>query len=933
MNNPLEVHSIRLFLNFKDLDLGFGLVEITEPIGFDASNFVCLKDTGRYGRDVEYGNVDVELMFIDVATEPTTNVVTLPNGVIVDRLTMGLPFLLEADRLKGFEAEIEFIVEIDGETFTVGVIDCQDRETDGTTYYQAKIIQSTEKAELKRRESIKVDLFSNEDLDGNNVDPIETHNVLLKALPIKQISYWENDQEYTFKDLDNPPNTQAYFNGGTVLKQFDIQDSYSLFAPKIQSSSASEINDNFKVLLAQTTLTDVKIEIEVDITFTMTQGPIQGQGRIWIPVFVTDNLSDTNPESYDLYFKNWTSEDPGFVVNLKETLSVTIPIITPGKYVIIFCNLLGNADSDVEAVVRTWKQRITANSTHYDSVIKACRHIDLMKKTAEKVGGYNLIAERYDVNGPFYNNFVANGYMMRQFLEKGDDGISFVNIKPLNVTYKDVVEQLQELNADYQVLKGRNIYIGNYKDFYPNRDLGGFIQSIDKDFETSYNEEYTLQSFHYRYNEYEQDKDEKGTIEAVHTESEWMLPNKQVEGVKEVVVPFTRDFYRMESVRRDNFTSKRTTSTSNDDKFFIFECVELPENSRRTLQNVLDVNISNNEDENTTTIKLLSKDNFAWDLLGFQVGDTVYLYLSVGTYNIPAIYEVAALEPTLLTLVSNVYSSDTVAGQYVVGVTLDYPLTNVSFTNRTSEGFALIEGLTSKDQASNLAYTIRRNMKYWESFIRTASYYHQASGVLKNTYWKSNGDLVTRLTSEINDVKENETVKINTLETPLLTPRLYKTTIIADFHKVLELIDKLNEINEDNTIGGFIRVEVDRGKIVKGYIKELDYTWATQQLQLVIEEKHEDDFVTIYKKPKTGKTKGFESYKTYFINEVGYDLDMVFPLHYKATGNFLQLFDNSGIPLINPTHYSKFKVATKFNSTAFNTFTNIEDLCKAIDEL
>lgn len=929
MNNPLETGSIRLFLNFKDLDLGFGLVEITEPIGFDASNFVILKDTGRYGRDVEYGNVDVELRFIDVATDPTTNVITLTDGVIIDRLTMGLPFLLEADRLKGFEAEIDFIVEIDGEPFTVGVLDCQERETDGTTYYQAKIIQSTEKAELKRRESIKVDLFSNADLDGNNVEPIETHNILLKALPIKQTSIWSIPEPYGSGFISTSVLANFAFPLGASLLQYEIEDSYVIFNPIVDYpvTGIGPKMDEVKILTAQTNLTDLTISIKkLWLQFLGDQQFTDVRCRLRIyygtpPDFTDLQYIELIPANYSLNIQNQDYE-------------ATIPFLATGSQLAVVVDSFINEGANYSGQLFSLEYEsltISATSTHYDSVIKACRHIDLMKKTAEKVGGYNLIAERYDINGAFYNNFVANGYMMRQFLEKGDDGVSFVNIKPLYVTYKDIVEQLQELNSDYQVLKDRNIYIGNYKDFYPNRDLGGFIQSIDKDFESDYNEEYTLQSFHYKYNEYEQDKDEKGTIEAVHTESEWMLPNKQVEGVKEVVVPFTRDFYRIESVRRDNFTSKRTTSTSNDDKFFIFDCVELPENSRRTLQNVLDINISNNDDENTTTIKLLSKDNFAWDLLGFQVGDTVTLYLSVGTYNIPAIYEVTVLEPTLLTLVSNVYSSDTVTGQYVVGVILDYPLTNVSFTNRTNEGFAVIEGLTSKDQASNLAYTIRRNMKHWESFIRTASYYHQYAGIFKNTYWKSNGDLVTRLTSELNAIQENESVKINTLETPLLTPRLYKTTIISDFHKVLDLINKINETNEDNTIGGFIRVEVDRGKIVKGYIKELDYTWATQQLQLVIEEKHEDDYVTIYKKSKPERK--FENYKTYFINEIGYDLDMVFPLHYKATGNFLQLFDNSGIPLINPTHYSKYKVRNQFNSFLFNTFTNIVDLCKAIDEL
>src|SRR5690606_10898941 len=139
-------------------------------------------------------------------------------------------------------------------------------------------------------------------------------------------------------------------------------------------------------------------------------------------------------------------------------------------------------------------------------------------------------------------------------------------------------------------------------------------------------------------------------------------------------------------------------------------------------------------------------------------------------------------------------------------------------------------------------------MKHWESFIHTASLYKEADGILKNTYWKSNGELVTRLVGELNDVKENESVSISSLAPPLITPRIYKTTIISEWDKVLNLINKMNEVQDDGTIGGFIRIQVDREKIIKGYIKELDYTWATQQLMLTLEEKYESDKVTISKK-------------------------------------------------------------------------------------
>ena len=181
MNNPLEANEFRFYLNFKDESLGFGIIEITEPIGFDASTFGVIKDANRYGRDVEYANVDIELTFQDVKAQISDSVITLPNGVTIDRLAMGLDFLLFAIELKGFETEVEFIIKRKNLSFTIGVLDlASDVDTDMTTYLSCKVIQNTDKAIIKRRNEIKVDVFSNEDLDGNPVEPIQTYKVLMK---------------------------------------------------------------------------------------------------------------------------------------------------------------------------------------------------------------------------------------------------------------------------------------------------------------------------------------------------------------------------------------------------------------------------------------------------------------------------------------------------------------------------------------------------------------------------------------------------------------------------------------------------------------------------------------------------------------------------------------------------------------------------------
>ena len=59
--------NLRFFLNFKNDNTG--LVEVSEPVKFDASNFIIDQDSKRYGRDVIYGSEDASLEFMQVFTK------------------------------------------------------------------------------------------------------------------------------------------------------------------------------------------------------------------------------------------------------------------------------------------------------------------------------------------------------------------------------------------------------------------------------------------------------------------------------------------------------------------------------------------------------------------------------------------------------------------------------------------------------------------------------------------------------------------------------------------------------------------------------------------------------------------------------------------------------------------------------------------------
>lgn len=918
MNSPLETNAFRFFLNFKNDD-SFGKIEITEPIGFDVLTSTLEQDI--YGRDVLYGAEDIKLQFQDVYSTQHIPTITLPNGVIIDRLSMGLVFLLEYHKLYGYESEVEFSITKNGNEFILGLLDFSESETDGLTYFNCVIITKTDKAILRRRIDTKVDVYSSEDLDGNYSEPVETHSILLKAKPVRQISKWTEDKPNgLYATFLSNTNIQAR---GIIpiarnLQLFGIENSYTSFYEWVISpADENPLGAYFdtKIITAETSLSNIKIELK-NVTIQGTYNTfISGSYPpiLFLIRFVNNDTLET--KQINLGTQNGvidiSNQDYSFdldIINAGESINIMLwlPLVIPSL-----------TTSPVISINKFTVDSLTVEttSTAVDSVIKGVRHIDFIKNVAKKSANYDVIAPRYDIGGKFYDNFVFNGYGIRQFIQTESDGTSVVNIKPFTTSWKEVVEQLPELNSDYQVLEDKKLFIGNYEDFYANKDLGSFLQIPDEDFEIEFNENYKAQNFNYGYKTFEQSKDEDNTIDAVHTKSEWFLPNRQIEGIKSIDVPYIRDPYKIESTRKENFASSNSKSLSEDNSIFILDCVPLPPNSTNTMSNVLDVLITNTPD---SEMKIIARDNFRWDLLGFEGGDlfiNVSFRLNGVNYGYGGTLKVKEIQPTLLTLENIGFPFDNaILGNHNLFITIEYPLSNVNYVNRTDEDFQVIENVIEPNDFSNLQYTIRRNMKYWESFINTLCNYSQ-NGIIRNTFFQPNGELITEFENG-GLIKENENIPVSELSQRVITPVVYKTRVFCSFDKAIELFKAMETLNDnDTTIAGFTRIYNQENKLLKVYPKKLTYFWGTEILEIEGEDKYESDYIAINKVSEEGIIS---------INETGYETDLVKPLVYKANGNYVQLFDKRSVPLTNATHFSKFKVNNE-------EFEDVVSLTKAID--
>jgi hypothetical protein len=95
MNNPIEINAFKHYLEINSVR-----TQILEPIGFDGSNFVCEQDKDGYGRDVYYGNTDIELEF------------HYEYGI--NELPSGLEILLDQENINGSESDVNYILTKNG---------------------------------------------------------------------------------------------------------------------------------------------------------------------------------------------------------------------------------------------------------------------------------------------------------------------------------------------------------------------------------------------------------------------------------------------------------------------------------------------------------------------------------------------------------------------------------------------------------------------------------------------------------------------------------------------------------------------------------------------------------------------------------------------------------------------------------------------------
>lgn len=887
------MYNFKHYLNFLDLP-EIGIIQISEPFGFDGSSFKVEQDSKRFGRDVFKANEEIELEFTREQFERLNASQTLPDGTQINHASQGWDYLIQLFDLYGWESSVEYILEKDGVTFTQGIFDYFTAII-GNDSIKFKIIQDTAREKLKRNSDTFVNAFNDEDLEGNEINPCETTNILLKAKPITQVSEWqENGNTYNgglLGQYTSFTGTTSIIRTGvnpsnTTLK-YAIGNTLSFISNKVSLNVSGQPNfEAFSYLYATSTLTNVSIRltnVEAYSLLNKTQtfgSTITGSALIQFVVQVGDDIDNIDDE-YILYSKSYGNTEQS-AVYFPETFSLDIPVINIGKRLYIYVKATGTASGSGGSGLATYNAlvvfskmtvNITAISQGIDSVIKGVRLIDLIKHNIKSCSGLETVAPLYDVGGIYYDTFAFNGYLIGQITDK-----------EFNNKFKDLMDILSETFQDYQINTNEVEILPSY-DYYANTEIGAFIELPDHESTTTFNKRYFLNTADIGFKNSSKNRETNGenTIDDIHGTTQWKFPNTKADANLKLELDHIRSAFLIEEARRTATNSESTTSLQNDSNLFLIDVVALAPSTKRGFGAVLLMNILDNGN-----LQILNNNqngelgNFSWDLLGFGVGAQFFIDngVNVGTYT------VVSLTSTVVELLPT--TTPTFEGEAFIE--LSYFLTNVAYTNRTNEGFSVIEGVENPTNYSNLLYSVKRIMQRWYPYFATATKYVQDK-FITNTSFEPNGDLITQYISETENVIDSEQISTTEISSQkVLNPIIHDLTVYCDYETAVDLVDKIV------TDKGFARVMLNSGKVVKGYPQMLDYEWTTSKLNMKLEEKFESDFMTIT------QTDG-----VIYINEVGYSQKIGLS-NFELNSEFVVFYDAQDIRLNNPIHYTKVSV-------------------------
>lgn len=857
-------------LNF--ITNGEGIKTIDEVVGYDEFTYKVKQENNRYGRDINF--LDNDLTFYKNRNHE-------------------FDLILFYWATFGWESQIQLIINIDGLEEVMGILNFKDANTDQIEFFTCSIIDDNVKSLVKKRDDIETNIFSNKTIDDDDIDPVSVKNMLLKAKPILQKSSWEMEGVFnggtSRSELGGGAETR-FINPVRVLKSFSFDDSFVPFSEKSKDKTA------FEIVRLKNSGKDITVSIK-DSSFEINgDSDGGGNGDITYKLIVaTATIVDGKIINDSSGLVSTLVENVIYSGKISDSGSATksgnftfkIPFLNRNNSILVYwsirtrkTSLLGTVESFIKIGDST-KIEISGTAIGFNMVFPAVRLIDAVKYNIKSISTADVNFPIAQINGEYYNQFIFTGKSLRNI---NDD---------FNIKFKDVEEFITEFNGDFSVNNG-NVFIGTYKDFYPNEEIASYDDVQFDNYEISVNETYTLNKFTYGYNKFfsQREKEVDNTLNIIHGTASYVILNKFVEDKKEIKIKFIRDPFYIQEQASKAIEVSDNTATNIDSDIFIIDGIENA--GDLVFEEASEIRHFFNTD--TGRLEMNNDGSFNFTLLGISVGSPFEILpkdINQGSYTV---FEV--LPRTLILTKVNSGATDKTDG--IRNTVFRYTVisVNIDFISRTDEGVVSIEG--AEKGSSNVLFSIRRNIeKYWLEFLSTANRF--TGKKIKNTEYISGKDV--RINAFGLDMIESSSIDA---VVPILSGFVHKVVFIKEFSEFLELKNKLQ------TTQGYITYLDNNGHPQRIYPRELSYKLTEKELSITGEEKYTPSNITI-----NSGNSGFV-----IVNE----LMITDKIKYKRNKNLFSIFDTSGKLLFKPAFWNKIDV----NNAVATTPEELESWLKLI---
>ena len=819
------------YLRFNDLP-NIGKIEISEPFKFDGSSITVEQEKGRSSRNVLIFNADTSLELNRSHFEQINETQIGPDGVVYDYATQGFDYLLLELKNKGWELSVDYILDYNGLEYTTGSID-------GLTFEIRKdkiifnIVANTLLKRININKDIVIDVFSDKDLEGNTITPAPVQNIFLKAKPILQKSSW-NKSEVNFGSTPNRINSGSsyrYFNIITSISNSAIKDTLTPFENR--TVNLSLVGQRLKIIRANTNLSNVKVvlsEIDITLKHRINSASVSGDAISTLKIMCckwneTDDFLFQN--YYTIYEKQINSLTPQDFV-LPNSFNFEFPTIINQGEVFVFwfeysATLKASGFDDNERshlIFNTGKLNVSSTSTAISTIVQGIRLKDLLMQQAKAIG-FNL-TDNVFVQPEYYNNFVFNGRMLGNLTDL-----------PFNTKFKDVFSSVcDEAFADYQI-NTQEVVIDKINNFYKDVEIAEFTEIANIGNSIKANENFAVKEMNIAFKNSSSDRtgNEDDTTDDVHTSMQLNFPTNTADGVFNINFNHIRSAQIIEEQRRRaNEVEKKETQLENDEKLFIIDCIELVPNTINTFSAFLEYQIIHTDNQ----IKIISNGAFKWSNIGLSVGQTITVTNSTFASNLFQVAEITGYMITLSFLTNTPTSSS--VGQ--TSFNFSFQLTGVNYTNRTNEGFELIEGVNSADNYSNLMFSLKRIVNKWQAYLGTFSQY-LPNKEIKVTEIKVNNKLITKEVGGADVIDFAPILTNDVTNSKLFTGRVLNFDLFAEFDKMVQLV------NDVQNVRGYLKINTINGEVAKGFVNKISYNIKQNKLNATLYEKYESRVIEL----------------------------------------------------------------------------------------